>query len=217
MFKKITSIILMLTLILSFAGCTQGNTETTDTPSSNSTQSTSTPETTNTQVNGADKIDDIDEIKTDEKLLTVEITVPAELFIEQDMENFDPDAYASEQGFISAKVNDDNSITITMSKNKHRELLDEYETSLNASFAEFVNGEDTPYIKDISHNDDFTAVTMKVDREAYESAFDLTPFAIGISVAMYQAFTEIEYHVDITIVDAENGDTINTISYPIAE
>lgn len=217
MFKKLTSIILALTLILSFAGCAQGNTEATDDPSSSSTQSTSTPETNATEADAADKIGAVNDIDTDENLLTVEITIPAELFAEQDMENFDPDAYASEQGFISAKVNDDNSVTITMSKTKHKEILDEYRESIDASIAEFVNGEDTPYIKDITHNDDFTAVTMKVDREAYENAFDITPFAIGIYASVYQAYTKIEFHVDITIVDAENGETIDTVSYPIEE
>ncbi len=217
MFKKTTAIFLALTLILSFAGCAQDNTETTDDPSSSSTQSTSAPETNATEADAVDKIGAVNEIDTDENLLTVEITIPAELFAEQDMENFDPDAYASEQGFISAKVNDDKSVTITMSKAKHNQILDEYRKSIAAAIAEFVNGEDTPYIKEITHDDDFTTVTIKVDREAYENAFDLTPFAIGIYAKTYQVYTEIEFHVDITIVDAENGDTIDTVSYPLEE
>lgn len=201
MFKKIISIILALVFVLSFAGCTQKNADS-DSSASGSAGS-NTEESTSSQ-----------EIDTDEKLLTVEITIPASIFAEEDMSTFDPDAYAAEQGFISAKVNDDDSVTITMSKAKHKELLDELETSLDTSFAEFVNGENTPYIKDITHNDDFSAVTMKVDREAYENAFDFTPFAIGVLVAWYQAFTETECHVTISIVDVATGETMDTITYP---
>ncbi len=199
MFKKIKSIILSLLLILSFAGCAQSGADST---ASNDTGSAT--ETTAAK------------IETDEKLLSVDITLPASMFEGQDMSSFDADAYADEQGFSSAKVNEDGSITVTMSKAKHKELLDEMATSLDTTFAEFVNGEDTAYIKEITHNDDFTAVTMKVDKAAYEKAFDFTPLAIGMSVAMYQAFTETEYHVEISIVDAATGETINSIAYPDA-
>ena len=191
MFKKITSIILTLLLILSCAGCAQN--------SGNGSATESTPT----------------KIETDEKLLSVDITLPASIFEGQDMTKFDADAYADEQGFSSAKVNEDGSVTVTMTKAKHKELLDEMTTSLETSFSEYIENEDTPYVKEITHNDNFTAVTMKVDREAYENAFDFTALAIGLSVSMYQAFTEIEYHVDITVVDANNGDVIKTISYPI--
>ena len=198
MFKKITSIILAIFLLLSFAGCTQKPNDTAAGNSNSATESQS------------------DKIETDEKLFTVDITLPASLFEDQDMSAFDAEAYAKEQGFLSAKVNEDGSVSVTMTKNKHNELLTLMAESLDSSFAEFVNAEDTPYIKEISHNDDFTAVTMKVDKAAYEKAFDFTPFVIGVSVAMYQAFIEAEYHVDITIVDAATGDTINTVSYPDA-
>lgn len=199
MFKKLTSIILSLLLILSFTGCAQSG--------ANSTAGNNNGATTEST---AAKID------TDEKLLTVDITLPASMFEGQDMSAFDADAYADEQGFLSAKVNEDGSITVTMTKAKHTEMLDEMATSLDTTFAEFVNGEDTAYIKEITHNDDFTTVTMKVDKAAYENAFDFTPLAIGMSVAMYQAFTETEYHVEISIVDAATGETINSITYPDA-
>lgn len=199
MFKKLASIILAVLLILSFAGCAQTGA---DSPTGNDNGSTT--ETTSAK------------IETDEKFLSVDITLPASMFEGQDMTNFDADAYANEQGFSAAKVNEDGSISVTMSKAKHKELLEEMANGLDTSFAEFVNGETTPYIKEISHNDDFTAVTMKVDKAAYESAFDFTPLAIGMSVAMYQAFIETEYHVEISIVDVATGETINSITYPDA-
>lgn len=37
-----------------------------------------------------------------------------------------------------------------------------------------------------------------------------------MSVAMYQAFTETEYRVVISVVDAATGAAINSITYPDA-
>ncbi len=199
MFKKITSIILAILLILSFAGCSQSGAD-----SNAGNDNGSTTESTSSK------------IETDEKLLSVEIKLPASLFEGQDMSTFDAAAYANEQGFKSAKVNEDGSVTVTMTKAKHKELLEEMANSLDTNFNEFVNGEDTPYIKEITHNDNFTSVTMKVDKVAYESAFDFTPLAIALSVAMYQAFIETEYHVEISVVDVATGATINSITYPDA-
>ena len=214
MFKKITSIILALTLILSFAGCAQGNTEVTDDPSISSTQSTSTPETKATESTETDKIDDLDKVETDEKLLTIDITLPSSFFQDQDMSTFDTEAYVKENGFIAAKVNEDQSLTVTMTKIKHRALLDEMSASIETGLAEYVEGKDTPYIKEITHNDNFTVVTMKVDRAAYESAFDMMPFVIAMSAGMYQMFLEIESHVEINIVDVATGETFKTTTYP---
>lgn len=275
MFKKLTSLILAILLVLSLAGCskpgtnstadtkateTANNTRATDatevtgeteateafdeskatkatqpaTKATTATKATATKATVTTKSTAATKatqaatkattattISSPTEsttagIETDEKLFSVEITLPASIFESEDMSAFDADAYADEQGFTSAKVNKDGSVTVTMTKAKHKELLDEMSASLDKDFQEFVNGEDTPYIKEITHNDDFTTVTMKVDKAAYKNAFDFTPFAIALSVSFYQAFTETEYHVVVSIVDATTGESIDSITYPDA-
>ncbi len=200
MYKIITSIILALVLILSFAGCAQTDAD---------------PGTTGSTAGSTEGTTEAQGIEVDENLLTVDITLPASMFEGEDMSTFDADTYADEQGFVSAKVNEDGSVTVTMAKAKYNALLKEMADSLDTAFAEFVNSEDTPYIKEITHNDDFTEVTMKVDRAAYENAFDFTTFAIGLSVSVYQVFTETESHVDIMLVDADTGETFDTVSYPM--
>ena len=214
MFKKFVSIILCFVLVLSCVGCGKAgssaeNNVATDAPVTEPVENapeevTEAPmEETTSQA-----------IDTDEKLLTVDITFPASFFEGTDMSTFDTDAYVKEQGFISAKINDDGSMIVTMSKSKHNELMAEMVTTLETNFASLVEAEDTPYIKEITHNDDFTLVTVKVDRKAYENAFDLTPFIIGLSVSSYQMFLDMEYHVEIVIVDIATGDTINSTVYP---
>ena len=141
-----------------------------------------------------------------------EITFPSSLF--EGEEDFDPDAYAEEQGFEKAVFNEDGTLTVTMTQAKYEELLSETSAEMEKNFAEMVDSEDTPYIKEITHNDDFSSVTVKVDRDAYESTFDFTPFAIGVTVSFYQTILEMDIHCEINMVDVDTGDVIKTTVYP---
>jgi len=153
-------------------------------------------------------------IDTDEGLLTVEITLPASLFEDQDMDIFDTDAYASENGFLHASVNGDGSVNIVMTKAKHAEMLAEMTVSLETTFAEFVESEDTPYIKRITHNGDFSKISMEVIRSEYESSWDMTPFSLGFSAMFYQMFLDMDCHVEVAIIDFDSGEIIDTVVYP---
>ena len=132
------------------------------------------------------------------------------------MSDFDPDAYCHEQGFEKAVLNDDGSVTVTMTKAKHEKLLHEMSDSLDASFAEYIGSEDTPYIMGITHSDNFDNIEIIVSRTEYENTFDVTPFAVAISAMMYQVFLDMDYHVEVSVVDADTGDVINTTVYPDA-
>ena len=135
MFKKFVSIILCFVLVLSFVGCGKADSGaesniTTDAPAADPVQSA--PEEV-TEAPTEETVPQV--IDTDENLLTVDITFPASFFEGTDMSTFDADAYAKEQGFISAKVNDDGSMVVTMSKKKHAELVNETAASLDTNFA----------------------------------------------------------------------------------
>lgn len=208
--KKLIALTLALCMLLTLAACapTESPNETNAPTNGNTTSGTGAD--TEAATSGG--------IDTDENLLTVDITLPASLFSDEDMTAFDADAYAEEEGFIKAVLNADGSVTVTMTKLKHNELLKEMTDSLEESFDELVEAEETPYIKEISHNDDFSAVTVKVDRTGYESAFfEMTPFIVGMSAMIYQAFLDMEPVCVVTIVDVETGDTLNSVTYPVAD
>lgn len=196
--KKLVALALALCLIASvFSGCSSPDQQ----PDGTEPQQAGTSEPAG--------------IETDEKLLTVEITLPASMVSEDgNMSDFDIDAYVQENGFIDAVVNEDGSLTVTMTKAAHKEMLEKMTVSLEASFAEMVEAEDTPYIKEIAHSDDFSTVEMKVVRSEYENAWDLTPFVIGVSAMYYQAFLDMEYHCEISVIDVDTGDIISSVVYP---
>lgn len=156
------------------------------------------------------------EIVVDPGLLNIEITLPNSFYSETDMATFDTDLYAKENKFKKAVVNADGSVTITMSKTKHKEILEESAANLNESFNEMVGSENTPYIFAITSNSDFTLVIVDVDRIGYESAFDLSPLAIGISSSFYQSIAGIKYHCEVIIRDKDTKDTISSVIYPDA-
>jgi hypothetical protein len=155
-------------------------------------------------------------ISVDEGILNVEITFPASLLSNTDMSTFDADAYARENGFIKAVVNEDGSITATLSKSRHQEILEEYAAEVNKTFTEMIGSEDTPYITGVTSNSDFTSVIVDVDRIGYESVFDLTPLAIGFSSMYYQVIAGLELHCEITIRDNVTLETITSVIYPDA-
>lgn len=151
-------------------------------------------------------------IETEENLLTVDITIPAS-YLDAESE-IDEDAYAQENGYLAAHKNADGSVTVTMTKARHQKLIRELAASIEEAYAGIVEDEATSYVKEISHNDDFTNVTIKVDRAAYESTWDFTVLTVGLSVGLIQAFMDMEARAEILVVDVDTGETISTSIYP---
>lgn len=155
-------------------------------------------------------------IEVDKNLLTVDITLPASMFEDfGGLDDLDLEKYKAENGFINAVKNNDGSLTVTMTKSQHKEVMSEMAESVKNKFSELVADKDTPYLKSIAHTDDFKKITVRVERAGYENAFfDITPFVIGFSVNMYQVFAGEEFKVEIVVCDDANGDEIETIIYP---
>jgi len=150
---------------------------------------------------------------------TVEITIPASLAgYTESNDSFDPTAYVVENGFISAVINEDTSITITMTRARHKELLAEMTAEYDEAFQEMIGAESTPYITDITHSDDFRSFVVTVERAGYENAYiELTPFLLGLSGAVYQTFAGTQPYVTISIVDNQTGEELLSQVYPAPE
>lgn len=164
---------------------------------------------TATQIPGTQ---DSEGVEVDSSLLTVTITIPASRFDVTD--DFDPIAYSEKNGFKKTVVNEDGSVSITMSKSKHNELMADMKESVDESFAELIEAEDTPYIKAITSSEGYKTVTVDVDKEAYEAAFDMTPFIIGMVSMMYQNYADVELHCEVLIRDIKTGEILASAIYP---
>ncbi|HQK54597.1 MAG: hypothetical protein GX867_10565 [Tissierellia bacterium] len=204
---KWLSILLILVIILSACGNGQKIDENNE----------ELPKETNqlSETSSVPSEEDSQGIEVDKKLLTVDVTLPEQLV--GDLSNFDEKEYLAEnEGIKSARVNDDGSLTLTMTKSKHKEMLEEVRKSIDESFGEFIEGDNTSYIKTIDYTENYRDIMVGVDREAYENSFDLTPFFLGISAGMYQSIAGIEYRTTITINDTLSGEVITSVTYPDA-
>lgn len=154
-------------------------------------------------------------IKVDEKLLTVDITLPASFFEGQDMTTFDPDEYVRENGFNKAVANDDGSITVTMTKAKHNEFMTEMQKTVDSSLQDLIDDAEIAYVRNITYDKGYRVVTVEVDRAEYDAAFiDFVPFTIGLQVMFYQTFAGDELHCEVITKDGDTGETIASAVYP---
>ena len=103
--KKLLALILATLMLLSFAAC--GNAE-------NETEITAE--------------DGSNPISAEENMLSVTVTLAATLFEDETKEEII--ASAKENGISKCVVNEDGSVTYTMSKSKHKEMLEDLEKSI---------------------------------------------------------------------------------------
>lgn len=228
--RKIFVILVMIMLTFSLAGCGKEkiNTETSELDESrvseNETSEAADAATLNKEETESEKTvepaetatpsQESQEFEVDEGLLNVKITIPAFFF--DDMSDFDPDSYAEENGFKDAVVNEDGSVTVTMSKKMHNELMAEYETQIDKTLEEMVEAEDTPYIKEITSSKGYRTVTVSVDKVAYENSWDMTPLSIYFSAALYQIIDGSEPHCEVIVEDVDTGEVLYSVIYPDA-
>jgi major membrane immunogen (membrane-anchored lipoprotein) len=173
----------------------------------------------NQNITNSEEVDLIEEdeesegVSVDKNILTIDITFPEEIV--GDTSSFNEKEYLEQnEGMKSAKVNEDGSLTLTMTKKKHNELLDEMKLNMDDTFRELIEGKDTPYIKNIEHTGDYREVRVMVDKEPYVESFDFTPYVIGVSAGMYQLYAGEEYKSTIIMEDAETGEEIYSVVYP---
>lgn len=157
--------------------------------------------------------DDSGGIDVDKNILTVDITLPESIV--GDSSDFNEQEYlVGNDGINSAKINEDGSLTLNMSKKKHKELLDEIKKEIDITFDELIESEETPYIKNIEHTKKYREVKILVDKEVYETSFDLTPLLVGIVTGTYQSYAGEEFHTQIIIIDVDTESEIHSVTYP---
>lgn len=209
--KKILSFLFASTLVLGACGGENTNTENDD------------------EVN--DDVEDVSEnadnedqnVEVDKKMLNVDITLPASFLELDEDEEIDIDEIkkeAKEDGIKDVVLNDDGSVTYTMSKSTHRELLDEMEEAVQESIEEIINSEDFPSIKDIKANKKYDQYEVIVDKEGFENSFEgFGILGVAFSSMYYQLFEGVnpdDYEVIIDIIDEETGEVFDTTIYPDA-
>ena len=155
-------------------------------------------------------------LSVDKGILNVDVTLPASFFADSTEEEII--AGAKESGVTEAVVNEDGSVTYTMSKSKHKEMMKELGDSVVSTIDDIVNSGDYTSIKEISYNKDFTEFDVKVNRQQYEEGFDGFAIVGLVIVSTYYSAFEGKSGEDsqtiFNMVDETTGEIYDTAIYP---
>ncbi|KYG91894.1 hypothetical protein [Metasolibacillus sp. FSL K6-0083] len=146
----------------------------------------------------------------------VEIKLPASFLEGQNVE--DVIANAKEEGISEVTKNEDGSLTYKMSKDKHKEMMQELEDGILESIEEIKSTDNFPSIKDVDYDKKYTEFTLTVEKEKFEGSFDaIASFGLAIAGMYHQIFSGAnaeDYKVTIHYKDEANGEIFDTTVYP---
>lgn len=147
-------------------------------------------------------------IKTEKGLFNVTITLPKD-YVDEETTQETLDKVVEQEGYVSATLNEDGTVSYVMSKNKQKEMLQEYKENVKSSLSEYIGGEDTPNLTDIKYNDNLTQFTVYTKNEVP----DLTESFLPISMFIYGQYYNLlaGNEVDDILVDFMNTDSKENI------
>ena len=149
---KLIALLLVFTLVFSLWACgSSGKSEPATAPAIADAAQPATQEEEESA------IEDIGKVEVEQKLLSVEITVPADFVGETTQADLDANVSAGK--FLSAKLNDDGSVTYKMTKGQHKEVMEGIKQSIEEALNEMIASEDYSFTK-IEPNADFTKFTV---------------------------------------------------------
>lgn len=144
----------------------------------------------------------------------VTITMPTFMLelTDIDPESFDAEQYCKDQNLVDAKINEDGSLTIVMSEDMHNAQLNEMIEQAEVAFDDYISS--NVYVVDVSASDDYSSVTVTVDKAEYENAFDLSYFAVGVPALAVRMMMGEDVSTKIDIVDSSSGAVLNHYDVP---
>ena len=111
-----------------------------------------------------------DSLDVEKGVFNVDVTLPASFF--EDSTEEEIITKAKESGITEVVINEDGSVTYTMSKSKHKEMMKGMGDSVVSTIDEIVNSGNYTSIKEISYNEDFTEFNVRVNRQQFKAGFD---------------------------------------------
>lgn len=201
--KRITSIIMAVSLSLTLAAC-----------ASSAEPSSATSSITDKPIASVEKSDE-----------TVTITYPSYMIPGANSDSSDDEKIAAAENFcksilesegtLEAKANDDGSATVTMTGEAHEQLLSNFKASIDSQMESFFSDGSASEYSDYSYNDDLTVFTVNMDATDYDSPFTTAGMLFGINAEGYQVLNAVDDpHVVINYVNKKSGDTLGTLTYP---
>lgn len=150
-------------------------------------------------------------VTVDENLIDVTITLPNDFFTTFDTtaEEYVAGLQDENHNFKNVVLNEDKSVSITMTKAEYKKMMSEMEEGMESSLQEIIDDENFT-VKAIDHNKDFSEfnVTMSSNELGFADSFLVLSFAmLG---GFYQMFDGNENPQVIVNFIGADGNVINT-------
>ena len=207
--RRLLSVFLCFCIICSVASCAKQTTitkQSDDVTTTASVTDTSTQDTSESLDN--DQLSAIADVKVEEGLFNVTVTVPADLTGE-DASQETVDKAVAENGYVSGTYNSDGSVTYTMTKAQHEETMKKLSESLDESLQDIVDSKDYPGITEITHNEDYTDFKIMCSGKEVGLAESLTFLVYYYAGGMYGVFNgKRPNNIHVEFVNSKNGDVI---------
>jgi len=130
-------------------------------------------------------LESLGEIEVDQGLFLVEVVLPADLAEGVTQESLD--SSLAESGFRSAVLNADGTVTYTMTRAKHQEILADLRDSIQESANELIADEPQIY-KGVEFDKDLRVFTVSVDGANFVEPSGWLEFGLAFQVGFYQIF-----------------------------
>lgn len=190
--KKIISFLLVFLMAVNLIACSNS-------PSSSASENNNQSDSSN------------EKIEVEKEVFDVTITLPASLVGEVTQEELDADM--AEGKVYSAVVNEDGSVTYTMSKSQHKILMSEMAEEIESSLSEMVASEEFPNFTKIDVNDDYTHFTVTTKSEKLDFAESFSVLGFYMLGGIYSAFNgDTDTVITVDFVNADSGEIISSAS-----
>lgn len=209
--KKGISLLLGLAFAFAVSACSSGNSASTASNSASAAASVASAASAASEPTSSAQT-----LEVDKNLLDVTITFPASMFEGTDTSQAIENAEA--EG-VQVTKNSDGSLTYKMSKETHKKLMDGMKKSTSDSLSQLKTSGDYESITDVKYNDDFSQISIVVNKAKYESSLDsFASLNAGLQGMFYQIFDGKDANhstVKVDFVD-ETGKVIESVTYPDA-
>jgi hypothetical protein len=194
--KKLVAVILALMMVATLGACRSNNTVSSATRVSTDEQITDAVETQE-ETEDTSKEDEltadmaeleaIGAVEVENGLLTVSVTLPTDFVTDEvTQEKLDADAG---DNYLSAKLNEDGSVTYKMTKAQHRAMLDGITEGMEESLQEMINDDEKYGIAKINHNGTYSVFDVTMDTDKLGLGDSFTVIAFYMYGGMYGIFS----------------------------
>ena len=128
----------------------------------------------------------IGEVEVENGILTVSVTIPKD-FVTEEITQQKLNADAGDN-YLSAKLNEDGTVTYKLTKAQHRAMLDNITEGMEESFQEMINDENYNIV-DIKHNDTYSVFDVTLDTDTVGLGDSFTVLAFYMYGGLYEIFS----------------------------